>query len=195
MAESELPDVDEIEEHGKVPFAKRIAQTTAVYAVVLAIASLGGNNAMKETFLAQQQASNQWAYYQAKVIRENLYRIEHERLSLQYSSGGTSQSESAAQKLIAKHKAKEQKYAAEKREIQEAAQEFEAVRDRNQARDPYFDYAEVLLQIAIIMASVAILANAQKVFYFSLVLAGLATLLTINGYGLFVDIPFLSSSG
>jgi hypothetical protein len=31
---------------------------------------------MKEMLLAQQQASNQWSYYQAKVIREHLYRSQ-----------------------------------------------------------------------------------------------------------------------
>jgi hypothetical protein len=36
---------------------------------VLSIAALGGNNSVKEMLLAQQQASDQWAFYQAKVIR------------------------------------------------------------------------------------------------------------------------------
>src|SRR6184192_837283 len=36
----------------------------------------GGNNAMKEMLLAQQQSSDQWAFYQAKVIREHLYRAQ-----------------------------------------------------------------------------------------------------------------------
>ena len=42
--------------------------------MVLAIASLGGSNAMKEMLLAQQDVSNQWSHYQAKVIREHLNR-------------------------------------------------------------------------------------------------------------------------
>ena len=44
----------------------------ALYAVMLAITSLGGNNAEKEMMLAQQQASNEWAFYQAKASRELL---------------------------------------------------------------------------------------------------------------------------
>ena len=72
LAEVELPNPEELEERRDKTFSRRVALTTAVYAVVLAIASLGGNNAMKEMLLAQQQASDQWAYYQAKVIREHL---------------------------------------------------------------------------------------------------------------------------
>ncbi len=63
MAEVELPDPEELEEVKGKQFTRRVALTTAIYAVLLAITSLGGNNAMKEMLLAQQQASDQWAFY------------------------------------------------------------------------------------------------------------------------------------
>lgn len=194
MAEAEIPDVEEIEEYGKVPFTKRIAQTTALYAVVLAIASLGGNNAMKEMLIAQQQASNQWAYYQAKVIRENIYRVEKDKLELTLAERGEAMTpavRSRYEKQLDRYRDAEKRYGNEKKQIREIAKGHESIRDRSQSQDPYFDYAEVLLQIAIVMASVAILAQARKVFYFSIAFAVLATLLTINGFGLFVDVPFL----
>jgi hypothetical protein len=72
MAEVELPKPDELHEHAANSFSRRVALVTAIYAVVLAIAALGGNHAMKEMLLAQQQSSDQWAFYQAKVIREHL---------------------------------------------------------------------------------------------------------------------------
>lgn len=52
MAEVELPDPGELEERRDKASSRRVALTTAVYAVALAIASLGGNNAMKEMLLA-----------------------------------------------------------------------------------------------------------------------------------------------
>src|SRR5258705_681925 len=80
MAEVELPRPDELHEHAANSFSRRVALVTAIYAVVLAIAALGGNHAMKEMLLAQQESSNQWAFYQAKVIREHLYRAQRMRL-------------------------------------------------------------------------------------------------------------------
>ena len=74
MSEVELPNPKELQEVKEKHFERRVGLTTAIFAVVLAIASLGGNNAMKEMLLAQQQASDQWAFYQAKVIREHQYR-------------------------------------------------------------------------------------------------------------------------
>lgn len=52
MSEVELPDPEELSEIKEKAFGKRVALTTAIFAVVLAIASLGGNNAMKEMLLA-----------------------------------------------------------------------------------------------------------------------------------------------
>ena len=62
MPDVELPNPDDIEDLKKDSFSKLVALTVAAYAVVLAVASLGGNNAAKETNLSQQQATNQWAY-------------------------------------------------------------------------------------------------------------------------------------
>ena len=64
------------------------------------------------------------------------------------------------------------------------------MRDRNQAKDPYFDYAEVLLQIAIVTASISILSGSRPTFGFSLVLAVLGVLLSVNGFTLLVHLPF-----
>lgn len=56
--------------------------------MVLAIAALGGNHAMKEMLLSQQQSSDQWAFYRAKVIREHLYRAQRMRLEADLAERG-----------------------------------------------------------------------------------------------------------
>jgi hypothetical protein len=48
MAEVELPNLEELEEIEAKTFTKRIALTTAIFAVLLAITSPSGSNAMKE---------------------------------------------------------------------------------------------------------------------------------------------------
>jgi hypothetical protein len=56
--EVELPDPEELREKAESRFGRRVARVTAIFAVILAIAALGGNHAMKEMLLAQQQASD-----------------------------------------------------------------------------------------------------------------------------------------
>ncbi len=193
MAEVELPDPEELEERAEKTFSRRVALTTAVYAVALAIASLGGSNAMKEMLLAQQQSSDQWAFYQAKVIREHQYRGQ--RLLLEAQLGEPSSwkgAERAKFEALAKRVADEEKrYSVEKRDIEKDAKKLEAERDRQQRRDPYFDFAEVFLQIAIVSASVSILSASRPMFGFSLVLAAIGALLTANGFLELFMLPFL----
>jgi hypothetical protein len=58
------------------------------------------------------------------------------------------------------------------------------------AKDPYFDYAEVLLQISIVLASISILAVSRPVFLFAVLCASSGTVLMLNGYFLLFRLPF-----
>ena len=119
MAEVELPKPDELHEHRQHAFSRRVALTTAIYAVVLAIVSLGANNAVKEMLLAQQQSSDQWAFYQAKVIREHQYRGQKMLLELQLAepSALKTAERGKVEALAKKFADEEQRYNAEKKDI------------------------------------------------------------------------------
>lgn len=192
MAEIELPEPEELEEKKTKPFTKRVALTTAIFAVVLAITSLGGNNAMKEMLLAQQQASDQWAFYQAKVIREHLYRQQKQRLELDLLEKEALKPEvrKRYEALLQETAKQAERYGQEKKDIKKEAEKLEHERDVNRSKDPYFDYAEVLLQIAIVMASIAILAHSGSIFCFALVSAVLGALFSLNGFLLLFRLPF-----
>lgn len=195
MAEVELPNVHELEERRERSFSRRVAVTTAVYAVVLAIASVGGSYAMKEMILSQQQASDQWAFYQAKVIREHLYRSQRLQLELALAEPATLRPAERGkfEALAGQLGAEEKRYNTEKKEVEAEAKKLEHERDYHRTRDPYFDYAEVFLQIAIVTASVSILAVSPWLFRFSLVLALLGAILTLNGFTLFLRLPTLGT--
>ncbi len=194
MAELELPDHDELVERAKDRYTKRVALLTAVYAVFLAITSLGGNNAAKEMMLAQQQVTDQWAFYQSKAMREHLYRSQRQQLEAHLLERQESMGKSARERyesLIREMAAEEGRYRDEKKGIEKGAKELEATRDRNMSKDPYFDYAEVLLQIAIVMASIAILSSSRPVLWLSVGSAVTGVILTGNGFLLLFRIPFL----
>jgi len=194
MAEVELPNPSELHEHAENTFSRRVALVTAVFAVVLAIAALGGNHAMKEMLLSQQQSSDQWAFYQAKVIREHLYRGQKLRLEADVAERDATLKPAAREKLeglLRRLDEEEKRYGAEKKDIEKAAKDLEHTRDGYALRDPYFLIAEALLQIAIVMASVSILARSGLIFSFSLGLALIGAVLTANGYFMLFQLPFL----
>jgi hypothetical protein len=193
MAEVELPNAEELEELRGKKFTKRVALVTAIFAVLLAITSLGGNKAMKEMLLAQQQASDQWAFYQAKVVREHLYRSQKLRLEIDLIERGSVMKPEVKERvegMLKKLTDEEARYNAEKKEIEKEAKKLEHERDVNRGKDPYFEYGEVLLQIAIVMASISILSGSRPVLYFALVGAVLGALFSLNGFFLIFRIPF-----
>lgn len=192
MAEIELPEPEELEEKQANPFAKKVALITAIYAVILAVSSLGGGMAMKEMILAQQQASDQWAFYQAKVIREHLYRQQKQRLELDLlEKEGLKPEVRKRYETLLQETAKEaDRYGVEKKDIKKEAEKLEHKRDVYRGKDPYFEYGEVLLQIAIVLASISILAHSRMMFGFSLASASLGAVLAANGFLMVVHLPF-----
>ena len=95
--------------------------------MVLAIAALGGNHAMKEMLLAQQQSSDQWAFYQAKVIREHLYRGQKMRLEADLAEPARPRPRASKHEaLLRKLDEEEKRYNAEKKDIEKDAKKLEA---------------------------------------------------------------------
>ena len=193
MAEVEVPNPEELHERGEDRFGRRVALVTAVFAVILSISSMGGNNATKEMLLAQQKSSDQWAFYQAKVIREHQYRGQKMLLEMQLAEPSSLKGAERAkvEALAAKFAEEEKRYNGEKKQIEADAKKLEAARDHRRERHPYFEFGEVLLQIAIVSASVSILATSRQMFSFSLVLAVLGAALVVNGFVPVFTLPFL----
>ena len=193
MTDIELPDPKELKEKSSSNFSKRVALMTACFAVILAITSLGGNKATKEIIIATQESSNQWAFYQAKTIRENLFKLEKMKLSvelLEKNKALAPDVKAEYERLLNHFSAEEKRYGEEKREIEQKAKEKELERDINLRRDPYLDYAEVLLQISIVLASISIIANSMPVMLMSIFAAIVGTILSVNGFFLLFSIPF-----
>ncbi len=194
MAEIELPNTEELEEFKAKRFTRRVALTTALYAVILAVTALGGNNSMKEMLLAQQEAANRWAFYQAKNMRENLYKIQRSNLEADLQERAEHLKPEARARFESRIKEagdEEVRYATEKKDIEGEAKKAEHERDLNKKKNPYFDFAEVLLQISIVMASIAILSSSRPVFCFSLAVAAMGAILSFDGFTLVFRIPFL----
>jgi hypothetical protein len=192
VAEVELPNPEHLEHHASKTFSRRVALVTAIYAVALAVAALGSKVAMKEMLLAQQQSSDQWAFYQAKVIREHQYRGQKMLLETQLAEPSTLKGPERAkvEAQVQKFAEEEKRYNVEKKEIEQEAKKLEHERDYQRGRDPNFEYAEIFLQIAIVTASVAILAESRAMFVFSLVAAVAGVVLTVNGFAWGWPLPF-----
>jgi hypothetical protein len=175
----------------------------AVLAVSLAICSMGGGNAAKDATLKNIEATNTWAFFQAKNMRRHVLRMRIDELEMQlaHEPGLTDESKAAIRTKIEDYRRQDTiltsdpEKEAGKREgldqLWERGKALEAERDLAMLKDPYFDYAEAFLQIAIVLASVAIITRRSTLLLaVSAALGLLGVLLTINGFTLAVALPF-----
>ena len=171
----------------------RSALTISILAMVLAIASLGGSNAMKEATQENILAANAYAFYQAKNIRQTDYKLAAADLELQMAREPNMNANAKAlyEKKIADYKKTIERYESEpdtkegKKELMARAKEHEAIRDHAMQQDPWFDYAEGALQIAIVLLSVSIVASIPALYWAGTLLGALGFVSTLNGYFLF----------
>lgn len=183
-----------IEEAGEAHHQKnRSALTISIFAMVLAITSLGGSNAGKEITQENILAANSYAFYQAKSIRQTALKIAATDLELQLlrEPGMNAPAKEAMLKKIDDYKKTVERYESEpekgegKKELLERAKEHEVVRDHAIRQDPWFDYAEGALQIAIVLLSVSIIGSLPALYFGGLGLGLLGTLCSLNGFFLF----------
>ena len=187
-------ELQEHTEHAHDGFSRKVAATMAVIAAALAVVAVYAHINTTEELLAQEKSSDQWAFYQSKVMREHLYRTQKIQMETGLIERGKSMTPDARkhyEERIKKIGEEEERYRKEKLPIEQEARRLESEREVNRGKDPYFDYAEVLLQISIVLASIAILSSSRAVFIFSLVSAVMGSILSLNGYLLIFKVPFL----
>jgi len=181
-------------------FKQRAAVAIAVFAMVLAICGLGGSNADKEALNNNVLASNFFNFYQAKNMRQTAFMLAADEIELDRLTDPAvpEASKQALQKKLDDYKATIARYESDpasnegKKELLARAKEHETMRDHALKQDPYFDYAEALLQIAIVLISVSIIASLPWLAFFGGTVGLIGVLLTINGFWLLVEIPGLS---
>jgi len=183
-----------IEEAGEAHHQKnRSALTISIFAMVLAITSLGGSNAGKEIMQENILAANSYAFYQAKSIRQTSLKIAATDMELQMlrEPGMNAPAKEAMLKKIDDYKKTVERYESEpekgegKKELLERAKEHELVRDHAIRQDPWFDYAEGALQIAIVLLSVSIIGSLPALYFGGLGLGLVGALCSFNGFFLF----------
>ena len=187
--------------HG-APLGERLRREAAVIvgviAMLLAIASLLGEAATKETINFNVLASDTYGYYQAKNERQMTLRLAADQLEALAAShpDWTAGARERVDKLVADHRATADRYESDpaagdgKKELLAKARAYEQRRDRAQHQDINYDYARALFQIAIVLGSVSIVSLSRPLLWLGCGLAGLAALLTLNGLLLLVPLPF-----
>ena len=175
-------------------FKTRAALLVSVLAMVLALASLGGSDATKEATYHNLMASNAYSFYQAKNIRQTAYKVAADELEITLAKDDklSAPARELVQKKLDAYRKNIERYESEpdtgegKKELMQRAKAYEHERDIALRRDPWFDYAEALLQIGIVVASVAIITSTPLLLAGSLLLGIVGGLSAANGFLLLI---------
>lgn len=172
---AEAPEIPE----AKDPFEKRVAVTIAVLAVVLAVVGNKGDNAKTDAIIKTNEAANQWAFFQAKGIKGSIASAEEDILTLLAPSQGAP---AEIWKKVESLRSKTEEYKSEQAAIKahaEAAQEDAELGSKINDR---CDQASLALQIAIVIASVSILASSRAFWILSVVLGVVGSVIGVMAF-------------
>jgi hypothetical protein len=168
MEEAEVPlehlheEIQHHAEQGGAPWISWVALSTAILAVLAAIAGLLSGSHANEAMMNQIEASDQWGYYQAKSIKASVLEA---KMTLAVAT-------------TEKDKEKAAQYQDEQSEIKREAEHKQAEAKANFHKHEVFARSVTMFQIAIAIAAISALTKKRRFWFVSLFfgLAGLVFL-------------------
>jgi hypothetical protein len=173
----ELQELQEHAEHAKHnPDLAPVSLTMAVLAVMVAVVTLLGHRAHTEEVVLQAKASDQWAYYQAKNIREH-----EDELFAGLSATVANTDAGATAKFREKSAQEGERYKDEKKDIQNEAQKLESEVATERKRADRYDLAEVFLEIGLVITSITLLSGKRIFWHLGIVLGVVGVAVAVTG--------------
>jgi Domain of unknown function (DUF4337) len=159
-------------------FEKYVALSTSIIAVSLALSSILSNQAGDDLLIYRAKANNEWSRFQSKSIKENLFEVQLQELSLDVEDENYSENHrQKIKKSIAFFEKEITRYVKEKNEIRHDAELHEKICSKAEAKGNILDLAEGFYQIAIILSAVSLIARVGLLWIFSMLL-GMAGMIT-----------------
>jgi hypothetical protein len=158
MEEAEVPlehlheEIHHHAEHGGVSWISGVALSTAILAVLAAIAGLLSGKHANEAMMSQIEASDQWGYYQAKSIKAAILEAKT----------------TLATEATDRDKEKAAQYQEEQAEIKREAEHKQAEAKANFHKHEVFARSVTMFQIAIAIAAISALTKRRRFWFVSM---------------------------
>jgi len=153
-----------------------VSLTMAVLAVFVAVVSLLGHRAHTEEVVLQAKSSDQWAYYQAKNIREHEDELFSDLAAVVSSNDAASMA-----KFREKAGQEAERYKREKEEIQDEARKLEREVAMERSRADRYDLAEVFLEIGLVITSITLLSGRRIFWHLGIGLSVVGVVVAVMG--------------
>lgn len=196
MEEIEVPtehlheEIQEKAEEKREKWTLYVALSTAFMAVLAAVAGLLAGHHANEALVARVKASDQWNFYQAKNLKQeiavNTDKILLAVLSGKAGAGGSNvrnagSADAAAASFEGDHSKDIARYDKEKEEIKKTAEEAEKESEAHLAKHVPLATAVTAFQIAIAISAIAILTRRKVLWVGGLVLTAVGIVFFVLG--------------
>jgi hypothetical protein len=155
------------EKEKRESWTKYVSLMVVVLAVATGVGSLKAGGFSTRVVLFQAKASDEWAYYQSKSVKQRIAELEARQAT------GPQQAE-AAQADVARYKK-------DQIDSQARAKALEEQRDANAKHGPDMGFGITLLQISIALASVCLLTKRRWLWVASGVLGAVGVFYLVHG--------------
>ena len=152
---------------------KKIALLISVMALLLALAEMFGKSAQTEGISFNIKASDSWNFFQAKTIRQTTLRTAAQALALEAATA-PDQARAALLKQADDWMNTVARYESDpvekdgRKELRAQAEAYEHQRDTQLARYHHYEFASAAYQIAIVLASAAVITGIVALVYTAL---------------------------
>jgi hypothetical protein len=154
---------------------KLTATLTATAALFIALTSFAVENTNDYSLFYKNDSIDQWSYFQAKSVREKIYELESNRLTLTLP---TDPLFSEKAKLAQTYRDKAEEYRQEKQTIKSKAEEFTSNSEYYGKKGDVFELARIFFELAIVLSAIFLL-NEKKFFFLSSLSSGFLGLVFI----------------
>jgi hypothetical protein len=176
-------ELEKEEKRGK--WINYLALTTVLLAVCATLSSFKLEHFSVDSVLKQAQASDQWAYYQAKGVKGYLYGLQKDRLELELKTIEKNSDPNLVaeyQKKIGSYGRQVKKYDREKEDIMKQAKHLEKERDEAQERREIYGKAIIFLQMGILLCSIAALMKRRSIWLLASIVGAVGIVYFANGF-------------
>jgi hypothetical protein len=172
--------------------AKLIGLLISVLALFLAVSEMLGKSAQTHGLALNIEASDTWNFYQAKTIRQTVLRatLESAKLATPTPSPEIQKQFSAWQANIDRLESEPEKSEGRK-ELLVKAKEVEKHRDEAFEKYHAFETSSLIIQLGIVLASVALLSSAMVFAYAAGALGLLGLAVLVSAYTNFAPVMHL----
>jgi len=150
---ADMPEIEVTPEHASDPMTRRVGILVGVVGILLSVVTIASHRAHTQAVIHRTESNDQWAFYQAKKIRESTTDV-----ALTVLTALATDAEKTADTTRKLQLARD-KYATDANAIIKEAQAKDTEQKIEERRALRFDIGEGLLELGLVLCSLYFLAR------------------------------------